>query len=315
MRRLRTETFTAEEAGRVDRIASSHMPRSVFSQEGVEILVGGCAVKKSHKVKVGDEVRVSWSEEVMDSLEGEDIKLDVLYEDEAILVVDKPAGMVVHPGAGNWSGTLVNALLYRYGDDFSTSDEDEEGDLQRPGIVHRLDKDTSGVMVIARTGQAHRALCRQFAEHTNEKVYIAVAKGRFTKRRGMVEKNIMRDPKDRKRFTVTDDPKKGKSAVTHYTVLHQTDDLAFLRIRIETGRTHQIRVHMKSLGHPILGDPIYSRPDSSWPDVGLCLHALRLSFDHPVCGVRMSFTAPLPQRIREVVRLMRGLPRSPEGRG
>ena len=257
MRRLRTETFTAEEAGRVDRIASSHMPRSVFSQEGVEILVGGCAVKKSHKVKVGDEVSVSWSEEVMDALEGEDIKLDVLYEDEAILVVDKPAGMVVHPGAGNWSGTLVNALLYRYGDDFSTSDEDEEGDLQRPGIV----------------------------------------------------------PKDRKRFTVTDDPKKGKSAVTHYTVLHQTDDLAFLRIRIETGRTHQIRVHMKSLGHPILGDPIYSRPDSSWPDVGLCLHALRLSFDHPVSGVRMSFTAPLPQRIREVVRLMRGLPRSPEGRG
>ena len=299
------KSIICEEAGRVDKVLSAFIPRSVFSLEGTSITVNGKPVKKSFQVRPNDEVTVTYTQETVEGLEAEDIPLDVIYEDESILVIDKKAGMVVHPGAGNWSGTLVNALIHRYGQDFSTSQEEDDEDetsALRPGIVHRLDKDTSGVMIVAKTAQAHSSLVSQFQSHSNEKVYIAVVKRPFIKKRGTVDANIVRDAQDRKKFTVTSDPRKGKSALTHYTVLRQNAEYAFIRVRIETGRTHQIRVHMKSIGHPVLGDPIYSRPEGRFESSGLCLHALKLSIDHPLTGERMTFYARMPERIRKVVK-------------
>lgn len=299
------KSIICEGSGRVDKVLSSFIPRSVFSLEGTSITVNGKPVKKSFQVRPDDEVTVTYTQETFEGLEAEDIPLDVIYEDESILVIDKKAGMVVHPGAGNWSGTLVNALIHRYGQDFSTSgeeDDEDETSALRPGIVHRLDKDTSGVMIVAKTAQAHSSLVSQFQSHSNEKVYIAVVKRPFMKKRGTVDANIVRDAQDRKKFTVTSDPRKGKSAVTHYTVLRQNAEYAFIRVRIETGRTHQIRVHMKSIGHPVLGDPIYSRPEGRFESSGLCLHALKLSIDHPLTGERMTFYARMPERIRNVVK-------------
>ena len=299
------KSIICEEAGRVDKVLSAFIPRSVFSLAGTSITVNGKPVKKSFQVRPNDEVTVTYTQETFEGLEAEDIPLDVIYEDESILVIDKKAGMVVHPGAGNWSGTLVNALIHRYGQDFSTSQEEDDEDetsALRPGIVHRLDKDTSGVMIVAKTAQAHSSLVSQFQSHSNEKVYIAVVKRPFIKKRGTVDANIVRDAQDRKKFTVSSDPRKGKSAVTHYTVLRQNAEYAFIRVRIETGRTHQIRVHMKSIGHPVLGDPIYSRPEGRFESSGLCLHALKLSIDHPLTGERMTFYAGMPERIRNVVK-------------
>ncbi len=299
------KSIICEESGRVDKVLSAFIPRSVFSLEGTSITVNGKPVKKSFQVRPNDEVTVTYTQETFEGLEAEDIPLDVIYEDESILVIDKKAGMVVHPGAGNWSGTLVNALIHRYGQDFSTSQEEDDEDetsALRPGIVHRLDKDTSGVMIVAKTAQAHSSLVSQFQSHSNEKVYIAVVKRPFIKKRGTVDANIVRAAQDRKKFTVSSDPRKGKSAVTHYTVLRQNAEYAFIRVRIETGRTHQIRVHMKSIGHPVLGDPIYSRPEGRFESSGLCLHALKLSIDHPLTGERMTFYARMPERIRNVVK-------------
>lgn len=303
MTRDRSYSFDAPSGGRVDRLAGQFIPRSVFSRDDTVVIVNGRPVKKSHRTAAGDHVEVRWTEEVFESLAAEDIPLNVLYEDESILVIDKPAGLVVHPGAGNWSGTLVNALIHRYGEAFSTcTDDGSEEDILRPGIVHRLDKDTSGVMVIAKTGQAHRALAAQFAAHSNEKVYVAVVKGRFTRAEGTVDANIVRNPDSRKTFMTTDDSSRGRNAVTHYRVIRQTDSYAFVRVRIETGRTHQIRVHMKSIGHPVLGDVIYSRPDTRFPDCGLCLHAMSLTVDHPVTGERLTFRSRLPERMRVVLK-------------
>lgn len=302
MRQEKSISFISTVSGRVDR-SSDEIPRSVFSLPDTVITVNGREVKKSQKVKEGDTITVSWTEEVFSGLEAEAIELPVLYEDDAILVIDKPCGMTVHPGAGCPGGTVANALLYRYGDDFQTQD-DEDAEL-RPGIVHRLDRDTSGVLITAKTREAHAALAAQFAAHTNEKIYIAICRGDFAKKRGTVDLNIVRNEKNRKTFTVTSSPDRGKSAVTHYTVLRQFDGYAFVRIRIETGRTHQIRVHMQSIGHPVLGDPIYSRKDALF-DVPLCLHAASLTISHPVTGERMTFRAKLPGRIRDTVReLMR----------
>lgn len=172
MIRNRETTIIAASSGRVDKVASEAVSRTLFSREDTEIIVNGKSVKKSAKVKEGDEIKLSYTEECFERLEAENLPLDILYEDEAMLVINKPSGMVVHPGAGNWSGTLVNALLYRYGEAFSTYEEEEEENLLRPGIVHRLDKDTSGVMVVAKTAEAHKKLAEQFADHTKEKIYI-----------------------------------------------------------------------------------------------------------------------------------------------
>lgn len=276
------------------------MPRSAFSRPDTRILVNGKEVKKSCKLREGDSVEVFYTEECFESLEAEDIPLDVIYEDSEILVIDKPSGMVVHPGAGNFTGTVVNALIFRYGEEFATCG-DEEADLLRPGIVHRLDKDTSGILIIAKTARAHESLAAQFAKHTNEKIYLAIVKGYFKEKSGTIESNICRSDKDRKLFMATPDRSRGKHAVTHYEVLRQAEGYAYVKVSIETGRTHQIRVHMLSIGHPVLGDVLYSSKDRRFGEVPLCLHAHSLTIDHPSTGERMTFTSPVPQRIRAVL--------------
>lgn len=300
MKKSHEYSFVASLPGRVDKTASDalNIPRSVFSLDDVEITINNVKGKKSSKVKEGDSVRITYSEEVFSELEAEDIPLSVIYEDDDILVINKEQGLVVHPGSGNYSGTLVNALLSRYGEDFSTL---EDGDDLRPGIVHRLDKDTSGVMVIAKTRDAHTALSREFSEHTNEKYYIAVAKGFFPSGEGYIDKRIVRDRENRKKYTVTDNKSEGKDALTKYRVISQNGSYAFLRLRLYTGRTHQIRVHLSSIGHPVLGDPIYSREDKKYKDATLMLHAERIVITHPVTGKRMVFRAEMPSRFVDIL--------------
>ena len=298
MTKERNYSFISPSDGRVDKIASETLsiPRSVFSLDSLSLTINGMKGKKSSSLKVGDRVELSYTEEVFEGLKSEDIPLDIIYEDDDILVINKAQGMTVHPGAGCTDGTVANALLGLYGEDFSTSD-----DAVRPGIVHRLDKDTSGVMVIAKTKDAHLALTEQFSAHTNEKYYVAIAKGFFPECEGYIDKRITRDRNNRKKFTVTEKKSEGKDALTKYRVVSQNMDYAFLRLRIYTGRTHQIRVHLLSIGHPVLGDPIYSRPDPKYRDVPLMLHAERIVFSHPRTGEKMVFRAPLPERMRTIL--------------
>ena len=285
-------SFTSTSSDRLDKVASSNseIKRSVFSRPDTLILLNGKKAKKSAKVKEGDEIEIIYTEDVFEGLEKEDIPLDVLYEDDDILVINKASGMTVHPGSGVSGGTLANALLYRYGDEF-LSDMDET----RPGIVHRLDKDTSGVMVVAKNDSALSVLSEEFNEHKTKKWYVALAKGFFPDTHGVIDRNIVRDPRNRKLFTVTDNPDKGKSAKSEWAVLKQYDDCALLSVRIYTGRTHQIRVHLKSIGHPIIGDSLYSRDGDGF----LMLHSYKLSLFHPRSGEEMTFIAPLPQRFRD----------------
>ena len=279
--------------------AVTEISRSTLSDEKTVLHLNGKLVKKSKQVGDGDRIQVTYAETFFDGLKPQKIDLDVLYEDADMLVINKEQGMVVHPGAGNSEGTVVNALLYRYGEHFAdelSAGEDEEeaeseGEGVRPGIVHRLDKDTSGVLVIARSRVAHRHLSEQFKERTTKKIYIALAKGQFAAQGGMIEANLKRDSSDRKRFT-TCSSAEGRRAKTEYQVLRQYKTCALLRITLHTARTHQIRVHMKSIGHPLVGDPIYGREDGQT----LMLHALQLEVESPSTGKRIRCTAPLPKR-------------------
>jgi 23S rRNA pseudouridine1911/1915/1917 synthase len=299
-----------EQKTRLDAYVASHttvIGRSTLSLSTTTILLNGKPEKKSKQVKEGDIISVSYSQEFFEGLKAQDLPLSVLYEDNDMLVLDKAQGMVVHPANGNYEGTVVNALLYRYGSSFTTSEEaqDEEDEeilgLQtetiRPGIVHRLDKDTSGVLVVARTRESHRNLSAQFKDHTTEKWYIAIAKGVFSNKQGKLVTNLSRDKRDRKKFAVCPEGE-GKTAETHYVVLKQYKNFALLRIQILTGRTHQIRVHMASLGHPLIGDVIYGKNDGTT----LMLHALNLKLDSPSSGERLSFCSPMPERFRSFIK-------------
>lgn len=303
-----------EDAGtRVDRFISSRcpqFPRSAAADGGTVFQINGHIAKKSKKVQDGDLVAVRWTEFTLDQVCAQDIPLQIVYEDRSILVIDKQQGLVVHPGAGNPDGTLANALVHRYGEGFfALQDSEDDGpedvapeeDALRPGIVHRLDKDTSGIMVVALTRESHLALASQFKERSTEKHYVAIVCGRMPKRRGRMETTIVRDRADRKRFAVGS-VGEGKTAVTEYLVLRQFANHALVRLRLLTGRTHQIRVHMRSLGCPILGDPIYGKRDSLFPDATLMLHAFTLDLQHPETKARMRFRAPLPVRFKQVVR-------------
>ena len=299
MIRHREASLIASSDGRVDLIASREgdIQRSVFSLDSTLISINGKICRKSARVKAGDSIHIEYDEEVFEGLEAEDIPLSVIYEDNEILVINKEQGIAVHPGAGCFSGTIANALVGRYGEDFSTSDDDT-----RPGIVHRLDKDTSGVMIIARTLESHHSLQQQFFSHKTEKHYYAIAKGFFTSQEGIIEKRIERDPWNRKKFRTTDSPVKGKDAKTSYHVLKQMDGYALLDVRIYTGRTHQIRVHMSSIGHSLLGDPVYGSKDVRFPDATLMLHAWKLRIKHPATGEDMLFEAPIPERFQSIIR-------------
>jgi 23S rRNA pseudouridine1911/1915/1917 synthase len=274
-----------------------------------EVRVNGDAARLSRKLKIGDVVSVDYSEAApMDALP-EDIPLDILFENEDVIVVNKPQGMVVHPGSGNHSGTLVNALLHHYGE---LGKAFGSGEL-RPGIVHRLDKETSGVIMTAKNPRAHEFLSAQFKSRGVRKRYLAVTAECPVELEGKVETYIARDPYHRKLFICTDG--RGKLAATFYTVLRSYTAPAptgrgrqavrrycFISLRPRTGRTHQLRVHMKHIGAPILGDPLYGKPDPVFPNSSLMLHAHRLSILLPGEDAPTEFMAPLPERFMHVLR-------------
>ena len=257
-------------------------------EEGL-VSVNGRPCRRSDVVRLGDTVRYTVPEAKPIELVPEDIPLDIVYEDEDICVVNKPRGMVVHPAVGNESGTLVNALLFHFGDLSSIGGE------IRPGIVHRIDKMTSGLLVVAKNDLSHERLAKQFADHSAHRSYIALVAGNIKEEEGTVDAPIGRHPADRKRMAVVPN---GRRAVTHYRVLHRFSSVTVLALELETGRTHQIRVHMAYIHHPVVGDTVYSNGKNSLGMEGQALHGWRLQLVHPITGAHMSFTAPLPEDMR-----------------
>lgn len=256
--------------------------------ENGEAFVNGKVVTKSYKVSVGDEVAVTLSEATELEAVPQDIPLDIVFEDEDIIVVNKPKGMVVHPAAGNPDSTLVNALLFHCKGQLSGING-----VLRPGIVHRIDKNTSGLLVVAKSDRAHFSLSEQIKEHSMTREYRAVIYGHLKDEEGTVDAPIGRSANDRKRMCVTD--KNSKSAVTHYTVLEEFKEFSYIKCRLETGRTHQIRVHMSYIGHPLAGDDVYGPKKVITELSGQCLHAKKLGFLHPVTGQYLEFDSELPE--------------------
>lgn len=278
------ERFDRFLAGRLPEFSRSRLQQLI--REG-HILVDGRTVKPRDAVEPGALVHVRVPPPRPAEARAEAIPVDLLYEDDDLAVVDKACGLVVHPGSGNPDGTLVNALLHRFGGLSSV------GGVERPGIVHRLDRETSGCLVVARNDLAHERLSAQFAERSVEKHYLAVVAGEPSPREGRIENRIGRNPARRQRMAVVAAPA-GKPAVTEYQVLGTRQRSSLVLCRLETGRTHQIRVHMKHLGHPLLGDELYGRAVTRHGVDRLMLHAWRLAFDHPRSGRRLSFESPIP---------------------
>ncbi|MFM9280651.1 RluA family pseudouridine synthase [Paenibacillus jiagnxiensis] len=260
------------------------------------VLVNGASVKANYKLLENDRIELSIPEPEGVEIVPENIPLDVVYEDSDVIVVNKPRGLVVHPAPGHASGTLVNALMYHCRDLSGIN-----GEL-RPGIVHRIDKDTSGLLMAAKNDKAHASLAAQLKEHSVTRRYIALVHGNLSHDQGTVDAPIGRDPGDRKMFTVTD--RNSKHAVTHFHVLERFGDYTLLELKLETGRTHQIRVHMKFIGHPLVGDPMYGRSKGIRMD-GQALHAAILGFVHPATGEYLEFSVPLPQDMEDVLASLR----------
>jgi len=255
---------------------------------------------KNHHLKIGDEVAYSLPEEKAPTVEAQPIPIKIVYEDDEVIVVDKQAGLVVHPAVGNYSGTLVNALLAHTG-------LANIGAPLRPGIVHRLDKETSGLMVAAKTDHAYMSLVKQLKDRRVTRTYLTLVEGVFSENEGRIDAPIGRNPKDRKLMAVT--PKGGREAVTGFIVLSTAGGYSLLRVRLETGRTHQIRVHMKFIKHPVIGDPVYGS-HSGGRQLGLTrqwLHAAELEFDHPSTGERVAFKAGLPADLKESLAKVTGV--------
>lgn len=297
---MKTIQRQAETKARLDVIAAE-MGESSRSQAAKWIEQGLCRVneivrsKPGYGVAPGDNVELTVPDPVELTVEKEDIPLEILYEDEDVAVVNKPCGMVVHPAPGNETGTLVNALLYAM-DDLSGI-----GGVKRPGIVHRLDKDTSGLLMIAKNDQAHESLSGQLRERTMDKRYLAVVDGEMKEPSGRIEQPVARSKKDRKKMAI--DPE-GRYALTEWTLKENLRGAALLEVHILTGRTHQIRVHMQSIHHPVAGDPIYGAKNGVKAP-RLMLHAWRLSFTHPRTGERLSFCAELPEAFARTVEKLR----------
>ena len=289
----------AEAAGqRLDHHLQARMPEYSRSrlQDWVKeghVLLNGKAAKASLLLKGGERIAVTPASLPPLRAEAEDLPIEVLYEDEAVIGINKRAGMVVHAGAGNHSGTLVNALLHRFGELSG-----EGGDL-RPGIVHRLDKETSGVLVVARTDAAHRNLAEQFQSRTVEKIYLALVHGVVKGEAGTIEKPITRDPVRRTRMTCK--LSTGRHALTYWKVLTRYSRHTLLEVKIGTGRTHQIRVHLSSIGHPIVGDPLYGAPVSKMLPERFFLHAARLTFASPATGELVKLEAPLAAELVAII--------------
>lgn len=297
-------TFRAEKDGeRIDRYLSGHLEtlsRSYIQKliKDGHISVGGHAVKANYKTSAGEEIRVLVPEPEVPDILPENIPLDILYEDEDILVVNKPKGMVVHPAPGHYEHTLVNAVLYHCGDCLSGING-----VMRPGIVHRIDMDTTGSLLICKNDQAHRILAEQLKDHSICRRYQAIVHGSLKCETGTIDAPIGRHPTDRKKMS-TKAPN-GRRAVTHYTVLERFGDYTYIECELETGRTHQIRVHMSSIGHPILGDLVYGPARCPYKLEGQTLHAKILGFRHPSTGEYMEFDAPLPDYFVKLLDMLR----------
>ena len=258
------------------------------------VLLRGKPVKKNYKCAAGDEFSVTLPEPEDIELKPQNIPIDIVYEDEDVIVVNKARGMVVHPAPGHADGTLVNALMFHCGDSLSGI-----GGEKRPGIVHRIDKDTSGLLIVAKNDFAHLNLSAQLSDRSLSRVYEAVVKGRLREDSGTIDAPIGRHPADRKRMAVTD--KNSRNAVTHWEVIARYNGYTHVRCRLETGRTHQIRVHMAHIGHPLLGDFTYGAPSPEKGLEGQCLHARRLKFIHPRTGEAVELETELPDWFKEVL--------------
>lgn len=262
-------------------------------EQGNVVVNGKKITKVSYKVSEGDKIELEEQEPVEIELKAQDIPIDIVYEDKDIIVVNKPKGMVVHPANGNPEGTLVNAIMAICKDSLSGI-----GGEIRPGIVHRLDKDTSGLLIVAKNDMAHVNMSEQIKRHEVKKTYIALVRGIVKENEATIDMPIGRSNSDRKKMAVT---KNGKNAVTHIKVLKRYDKYTLLEINIETGRTHQIRVHLAHIGYPVIGDYIYSNGKNEFGIVGQCLHAKSLEFKHPITGKDMKLEAPLPEYFEKVL--------------
>ncbi len=298
---MNREEFTVdlsdEEEIRADSFVASlgMFTRSQMAKRTVRVFSpGGKELKTSKRLRDGEKIIVEWDDPAASEINPEHLDMDILYEDEDCLVINKHQGVVVHPAHGNMHGTLVQGLLYRYDGLESLFG----GDRVRPGIVHRLDKDTSGLIVAAKNPKAHEVLSRQFRDRTVKKTYLAITKGGPRDENGELNAPIGRDRRERKKFAAG--APNGKEAFTRYHVFSRSGNYSLVRVRIYTGRTHQIRVHMKSIGAPILGDSLYGRRDSLFPDAALMLHSWKLTIELP-SGERRNFKAPIPDRFVDVM--------------
>lgn len=288
------------ETGRIDKVLTglfndySRSQIQLWLKDGA-VSVNGQVVKANYKVKKNDEIVIAVPEPETLSIEAEDIPLEIVYEDEAVAVVNKPQGMVVHPSAGHPNGTMVNALMYHVKDLSSIND------VIRPGIVHRIDKDTSGLLMVAKNDLAHESLAKQLKDKTSLRKYVALVHGVIPHEKGTINAPIGRSKVNRKMQAVRED---GKPAVTHFNVLERFNDFTLVELTLETGRTHQIRVHMKYIGYPLAGDPVYG-PSKTLKGNGQFLHAKLLGFTHPITGQKMVFEAPLPTIFEKTLEKLR----------
>ena len=258
-----------------------------------KVFVNGKNEKESYKIKVNDNITIQIEEPKSSKLEAQDIPLDIIYEDNDIIVINKPKGMVVHPGNGNPDNTLVNAVLAHCKGSLSGI-----GGEIRPGIVHRIDKDTSGLIIVAKNDKSHINLSEQIKNHEVTKIYTALVKGNISEDEATIDMPIGRDKKDRKKMSVTRD---GKEAISHIKVVKRYGNYTLIRVKIDTGRTHQIRVHMAKIGHPVVGDEVYSSGKNEFGVKGQMLHSTILKFKHPISGKEIMLEAPLPQYFEDVL--------------
>ena len=272
---------------------SRSMVQKLIEQKNIK--VNGKETKHSYKLKLNDEIEIFVPEAKEINLKAQDIPLNVIYEDNDIIVINKPKGMVVHPANGNPDGTLVNAVMNKCKDSLSGI-----GGEIRPGIVHRLDKDTSGAIIVAKNDKAHIALSEQLKNHEVKKTYLALVRGIIKENEATINMPIARSKKDRKKMDVDKD---GKEAITHFKVLGRyKNKYTLLQINLETGRTHQIRVHLSHIGYPIIGDEVYSNGKNEWNVSGQCLHAWKLEFNHPITGKKISLEAEIPEYLKNIIK-------------